>query len=358
MEFLDDYSEEDAKSIMATLNVVQSRGWSAQTDDQYQFHIILGSAIRCYESKIEQLENDLEKTVDESHQNFKDFKDMKDELRQEREINEELVVDVKRGEKEIKHLKECVQNRDDIANSLEEIFKERTTEIANLKENCESLSAQVGKELILDQKLNIQNGFIKELRSQLTDVENQTKVDKTEEIKTLMTEIEQLEYENKQKENKLKKVYEENSMIQDQLKFLKENNMDLMDDVEKMKSQNPDMVSLNEELNQAKTLTCERCDKYFGNGVDLRSHMSHEHKEREDLSPMNLRLHEIGKKILQQKLKITNKIAELKESEFQEQQTCRCRGWCGISHKKHSWKIKQSEKIFKMMNNMGLNLVA
>ena len=92
MEFLDDYSEEDAKSIMATLNVVQSRGWSAQTDDQYQFHIILGSAIRCYESKIEQLENNLEKTVDESHQNFKDFKDMKDELRQEREINEELVV--------------------------------------------------------------------------------------------------------------------------------------------------------------------------------------------------------------------------------------------------------------------------
>ena len=67
MEFLDDYSEEDGKSIMATLNVVQSRGWSAQTDDQYQFHIILGSAIRCYESKIEQLENYLEKTVDESH---------------------------------------------------------------------------------------------------------------------------------------------------------------------------------------------------------------------------------------------------------------------------------------------------
>ena len=83
----------------------------------------------------------------------------------------------------------------------------------------------------------------------------------------------------------MKKVYEENSMIQDQLKFLKENKKDLIDDIEKMKSQNADMASLNEELNQAKTLTCERCDKYFGNGVDLRSHMSHEHKEREDLSP-------------------------------------------------------------------------
>jgi chromosome condensin MukBEF ATPase and DNA-binding subunit MukB len=114
-----------------------------------------------------------------------------------------------------------------------------------------------------------------------------------------MTEIEHLENENQRKENQLKKMYEENSMIQDQLKFLKENKKDLIDDIEKMKSQNPDMLSLNEELNQAKTLTCERCDKYFGNGRDLRSHMSHDVKQREDLSHMKLRLHEIGKKILQ-----------------------------------------------------------
>ena len=52
MEFLEEYNEEDRKSIMATLNVVQSRGWSAQTDDPYQFHIILGGNIRDNEMKI------------------------------------------------------------------------------------------------------------------------------------------------------------------------------------------------------------------------------------------------------------------------------------------------------------------
>ena len=357
MEFLDNYSEEDGKSIMATLQVVQSKGWSATTDDQYQFHIILGSAIRCYELKIEQLEKDLENTVDETNQKIKEFKDMKNELRQEREINEELLDDVKRSDEEIKHLQECVHNRDDIANSLEEVFKERTKEIENLKGNCERLAVQVGKELILEKKLNIQNGVIKELRSQLTDFEKQTDVDNPEEIKTLMTEIEKLEDENKQKVNQLKKVHEENAMMQEKLKFLEENKKELIDDIEQMKSQNLDSVSLSEELNSAKTFKCGRCDENFGKCRDLKSHMRNEHENRDNISPMKLKLHQIEKQILKQKLNITNKIANLKEREFLEQQTCRCRGWCGISHKKHSWKITKSEKIFKMINDMCLNLV-
>ena len=223
MEFLDDYSEEDAKCIMATLQVVQSRGWSPKTDDQYQFHIILGSAIRFYELKIEQLEKDLEKTVDEANQKLKDFKDIKDELREEREINEELVDNLKRTDEEIKHLKKSVQNRDDIVNGLEEVLTERTNDIENLKENCETLAAQLGKELILEQKLKIQNGVIKELRSQIKDSDKKTDGDKPEEIKTLMDEIEQLENENEQKENRLKKVNDENAIMQEKLKFLDEN---------------------------------------------------------------------------------------------------------------------------------------
>jgi chromosome segregation ATPase len=223
MEFLDDYSEEDAKCIMATLQVVQSRGWSPKTDDQYQFHIILVSAIRCYELKIEQLEKDLEKTVDEANQKLKDFKDIKDELRLEREINEELVDNLKRTDEEIKHLKKSVQNRDDIVNGLEEVLTERTNDIENLKENCETHVAQLGKKLILEQKLKIQNGVIKELKSQIKDSDKKTDGDKPEEIKTLMDEIEQLENENEQKENRLKKVNDENAIMQEKLKFLDEN---------------------------------------------------------------------------------------------------------------------------------------
>ena len=84
--------------------------------------------------------------------------------------------------------------------------------------------------------------------------------------------------------------------------------------------------------------------------------MRNEHEDSDNISPMKLRLYEMEKQILKQKLDITNKISELKETEFGEQQTCRCRGWCAISHKKHSWKITGSEKVLKMVNNMGLNL--
>ena len=52
MELLENYCEEDQKNIMATLNVVQARGWSAHNDDQYQFHIILGGHIRVKEARI------------------------------------------------------------------------------------------------------------------------------------------------------------------------------------------------------------------------------------------------------------------------------------------------------------------
>ena len=37
---------------MAILNVVQTRGWSAQMDDKYQLHIILGEHIRGNEARI------------------------------------------------------------------------------------------------------------------------------------------------------------------------------------------------------------------------------------------------------------------------------------------------------------------
>ena len=71
MELLTDYSEEDQNNIMATLNVVQTSGWSAKNDDQYQFHIILGRKLRVHEERVKELENDCEKANDENNQKGK-----------------------------------------------------------------------------------------------------------------------------------------------------------------------------------------------------------------------------------------------------------------------------------------------
>ena len=95
MEMLDNYSEEDKARITATLKVVQSRGWSTDIADPYQFHITLGANIIESETKRKVLETDLENINDEFNQLLKDFRDMKENLGQERENKEELWMNLK-----------------------------------------------------------------------------------------------------------------------------------------------------------------------------------------------------------------------------------------------------------------------
>jgi hypothetical protein len=170
-----------------------------------------------------------------------------------------------------------------------------------------------------------------------------------------ISEIKQLESENKQKENHLKEVHDENAMMHSKLKFLEENKIELIANLEKLKLQNAHSISLSEELNPAKVFTCEKCDQTFGKCRDLRSRIRNKHKEREVTTTMKLRLHKLEKQILQQKLDITNKMVDLKETESLEEQTCRCRGWCAITHQKHSWKPIRSKRILKMIQSSGIN---
>ena len=88
MELLDNYSVEGQKNIMAEITVVQIIGWSTKNNDQYQFHIILGRNVRVNEGIIKELKKDCEKAIKENNQKVKDFKDLKENLRIERYINE------------------------------------------------------------------------------------------------------------------------------------------------------------------------------------------------------------------------------------------------------------------------------
>ena len=280
MELLGNYCEEDQKNIMATLNVVQNRGWSAHTDDQYQFHIILGAEIRANEERIKELENYCEQSTDENNQKVKDNKDLKEKLGHERDINEELEEEIKRKDEDISHLKKCVKSKDEIANNFEVIFKERTSEMDQLKDHCETLAAQVGKELILEKQIKIQNGLIKELKSNLKNNETGTKVETKDAIETLRIEIEQLQSENKLKEKLLEEVTGENFMTQEKLRILEENKKELDEDIIKMKTKHTDDTSLSEELNLARPFACERCEKKFEDRSDMNAHKSfvHGHK--------------------------------------------------------------------------------
>ena len=76
---------------------------------------------------------------------------------------------------------------------------------------------------------------------------------------------------------------------------------------------------------------CEDCDKSFGNLGDMRQHRRCIHGVESKKGVLKLRLYDIGKKISDQKLDLSLKMSELKE----EEETCKCVGWCAINHIKH-----------------------
>jgi hypothetical protein len=86
-----------------------------------------------------------------------------------------------------------------------------------LKDHCENLAAQAGKELMLEKQIKIQNGLNKELKSNLKNMETGTKVETKDAIETLRIELEQLQIENKLTEKLLEEVTEENFMNQENL---------------------------------------------------------------------------------------------------------------------------------------------
>ena len=95
-----------------------------------------------------------------------------------------MVKELREKDEENKHLKKCVKNRDDITNSLDDMFK--MDKIRNLRENCDSLAKQIGKELILENKSEIQNTLINELKINLIEAKETARVGPMEEIEKLI----------------------------------------------------------------------------------------------------------------------------------------------------------------------------
>ena len=152
--------------------------------------------VESMEIELKELKILLERANDENEENKKKVKDLKDDLHHERDIHEELVNELKEKDEENEHLRKCVKNRDNIDNSLEDMFKDQTDEIRNLRENCDSLAKQVGKELVMEHKLEIQNKIIDVLKNDLKEANDATRIETIDDIEKLMLDIGQLENEN------------------------------------------------------------------------------------------------------------------------------------------------------------------
>ena len=203
-----------------------------------------------------------------------------------------------RKEEESKNLRKCVKNRDDIINSLDEVIKERVDEINYLRENCESLARQVGKDLVLEKKNEIQNKVIEELKDNLKDVEKLKNDDPTKEIKLLTFEIEQLQAENEkkkqqleiinaEKEGELEKVVFENEKLREKLEVFDTKHVERS-------------VSLNDEIDEhiSKTFKCEECAYDF----ETRSNLTIHTRKVHEVSTWKAKLVEIEGRNCKQKL--------------------------------------------------------
>ena len=215
---------------------------------------------RSMEIELQESKMMLENLKDVNEQNKKKVRDLKDDLDYERGINEELVDELKGKDDEIDHLKKCVKNRDDISTSLDDMFKEKLDEIRNLRENCDSLAKQVGKEIIIEKKLEIQNKVIHELKSNLKEAKDTKRAEPIEEIEKLLLDIKHLEEENQAKVKQLEDFQMENQMMKDNHLFLEAKHIELIRNVKK----SDEAIYVGEELTMlAKTFDCQNCAKVF-----------------------------------------------------------------------------------------------
>ena len=304
--------------------------------------------VKNIEFELKEVQILLEKVKDENEQNKKKVSDLKDDLHYERGINEELVDELKEKDLENEHLKNCVKNRDDISNSLDDMFKEKMDEISNLRENCASLAKQVGRELILENKVEIQNKIIDTLKANLKEAEDTVRTGTKDNLEKLMSEIRQLEEENEAKVKQLADMQIGNEMMKERLQTLEAKNAELIINVQKV----DDEIPLSEELSLACKLQtnfeCEYYGKAFATKDDLRSHgrLEHEVNEKKLLED---KLFQLETQVSLQKLHLTEDLLELNVRESFEKKKCICKGKCNIIHKLYNWKRKYGQELHSQL---------
>ena len=281
------------------------------------------------EKEINDLQSELEEHKEEIHY-------LKNKLDQKYDTIEDLEHDLDQMDDKLKDARKEANEKDDLLTYQKNVRKNQERMISDLNEMRQESEEKCSK---LEHQINDQDKVIVELKDELKE-KNEFQYQHEELIK-LLDDIKHLKDTNDEKEVQLEEVSKENETLKDKL-----NSIQL----------DQESLSFKDELGfqLEEIYKCEECDKEFESQANLKVHTKSFHQAKTNAL---LRLNKIRRQVLEQKLDVTNKISSLREKEFLEQQTCKCTGWCAISHTKHSWKITKSEGVFKMVQRMGLNLV-
>ena len=165
---MEKYSQDDQASIMATLQVVQSKGWSSSDSDPMQFHIILGEKIRYLEEQL--IEHNY--AMEEMEQKDKTIRDLKDNLEHKRNIVENLEEEINRKDGEHEELQKDHDSKQTIFENLEMFVRDRIEEINELRKNNISLGNQIADGILMEKKISIQESVKENLNDKLKTIES------------------------------------------------------------------------------------------------------------------------------------------------------------------------------------------
>ena len=246
------------------------------------------------EKEIDELNNKLEDHTEEIYY-------LRNKLDQKRNVIEEMENESEKIDEKYKKAKDDLKFKDKERNLLEKLIGEQVEEINILRENNQSMVIQISENVMMENKINIQNKVIKELKDKMK--EESKFINQNEEIVKLDEEIQYLKDVNEEKEIQLKNISEENDLLivkLASLEAIESGNIILKDKLDK----NED-VEKNCELEShfGRNFACKECCKTFGSRVDLKTHKRIVHA----MHIMKMRLHELDIRILEQKLDVSVK---------------------------------------------------
>ena len=106
---------------------------------------------------IKSLECASEKYIEQSNQKEKDYNELKNDLKRERENNDDMEDILEKRDNEINQLNENIKAKNKDLESLELFVKQRVEEINNLRENNISMGNQLLDVIKLEKKVSIQD---------------------------------------------------------------------------------------------------------------------------------------------------------------------------------------------------------
>ena len=265
------------------------------------------------EKEIKKLYNELDDKKEEIHY-------LRNKVDQKYDIIEDMEKELDQADKKYSEAKDEIQYQNNVKANHERMISELNEMRQETEERC----------LKLEHELH-------ELKDELKQTSKL--VEEQEDVKNLLEDIKHLENMNEEKELEIENIEKENKDLQIKLNVLESKEKER---------------SLDEELgySMGRNFKCKECDTKFASNETLRMHKRSVHGEKCEVTQIRFLLQGLENQILEQKLDLTNKISMMKETESNGRLTCKCIGWCAISHTKHSWKKSLSEEFHHKFQNL------